>query len=71
MRIWERLTRKDIPGRELMSESNPTVSPGVDAEPGSQPGEWSERRFFFLYAAVFIHTVGTICALWLFSSMFD
>ena len=69
--IWERLTRTDNAGRELMSETNPTVSPGVDSDPKSEPREWSEKRFDLLYAAVLIHTVGTICALWLFSRMFD
>ena len=54
-----------------MNESNPTVSPRVDSEAGSEPREWPERRFALLYAAVLIHTVGTIWALWLFSRMFD
>ena len=56
---------------ELMSESNHTASPGADSGPGSEPSEWSERRFFLLYAAVLIHTVGLIFALWCFSRMFD
>ena len=69
--IWERLTRTDNFGRERMTESKHAASPGADSGPESELSEWSQKRFFLLYAAVLIHTVGSIFALWLFSRMFD